>query len=384
MNNKYYIALQLMGINNNIIIEIMKCFNKNELKKLFEGDILELSFKYNIRIDKYIEKFNDKLYINKIIKRSEDVIRKNKELKIKTILYTSKQYPDRLKIIKDPPAIIYLKGRNILKHDLKSVACIGTRTPTTFGVNAIKSIVKNLVNEQFTIISGLAEGVDELVHKICLENNGRTIAVLAHGLDIIYPKKNEGLANHILEKGGTLLSEFPVGTKIEKFMFVNRNRIVSALSKGVVMIEAKQKSGTRHTVNFAIEQNKPIFCPVFTSFSIYSGLNLELIKEKKATTINGNDDYVKIISELGYKIKYDKKAICKIKKNSMNELLNNKIIFEEKDLLNEIDLDKFATFKTEKDKYLKFKSILKDKDLTLKEFFNLIIDKVISENSKER
>ncbi|WP_300902305.1 DNA-processing protein DprA [uncultured Clostridium sp.] len=371
MRNKYYIALQLIGISNECLIDIMKSLSDSELKELFCGNFMEIEFKYNIHITNNIKKFKDENYLNNILNKSENVLEKNKKFGIKTVIYTSKNYPEMLREIKNPPAIIYIKGRNILKGDNKSIACVGTRTPSSYGVNAINSIVTNLSKEKFTVVSGLAEGVDALSHKICLNNNGRTIAVLAHGLDIIYPKKHEGLANEILENGGTLISEYPVGTTVEKFRFVHRNRIISGLSKGILMIEAKEKSGTRHTINFAEEQNKKIFCPVFSKFNEMSGLNLELLNKNKAIPIYGNDDYLKIVYELGYIIKYDTRVKNKIKGSSINKLINQS--------LNNSSLD----MELDKEIYIKFKEILKYNDITIKEFFNSIINKVVEEN-KER
>ena len=378
MKNKYYIALQLMGINNEILINIIKSLSYDELKSLFRGKHFEIEFKYNIRFGKYIDKFNNSIYLNNILKESENVINKNKELGIKTILYTNKFYPQRLRDINNPPAIIYIKGRNILKQDEKSIACIGTRNPTNYGINAIKSIVTNLTKERFTIISGLADGVDGISHMTCLKNNGRTIAVLAHGLDIIYPKKHESLANNILESGGTLLTEYPVGTNIEKFRFVQRNRIVSALSKGVLMIEAKEKSGTRHTINFAEEQNKPIFCPAFGNYSVYSGLNLKLLKNNKAIAIGGTDEYIKIIYNLGYKLKYDKKAINNLKSKEINVLINNYLKNCNININMLRENNGKIGFDINKEMYEKLKRILKEKDITVKEFFNSVIFEVVN------
>lgn len=107
-----------------------------------------------------------------------------------------------------------------------------------------------MAKENFSIISGLALGIDAESHKACLNVGGRTIAILAHGLDMIYPRENIELSKSILNNGGTLISEYPVGTKPDKFRFVDRNRIVSGLSKGTIVFETKEKSGTMHTVDY--------------------------------------------------------------------------------------------------------------------------------------
>ncbi|WP_195926793.1 DNA-processing protein DprA [Sarcina ventriculi] len=368
MNKKYYIALQLMGLTNELIIEIMENVSIGDLKRLFGGDVLDIEFKYNIHFDKHIKMFESIDYLQKKIVYAENIIKKNNELEIKTILYINRYYPKRLKTIKNPPAIIYLRGKNITKLDDKSIACIGTRNPTNYGISAAQSIIGSLSREKFTIISGLAYGIDTIAHKVCLNNNARTIGVLAHGLDMIYPKENEDLANSILKNNGTLISEYPVGTKVDKFRFVNRNRIVSGLASGILMLEAKAKSGTMRTINFAKEQNKEIFCPSFNQFSLQSSLNLELLKNNKATPIYDDYGYVIILHKLGYKVKYDINIIKKIKSDNINNIItDSKFGFN-----NSFDLDK--------ETYTKFKDLLKQNNITCKEFFNSIINNIVSSN----
>ncbi|HFE9685158.1 TPA: DNA-processing protein DprA [Clostridium perfringens] len=380
---KYYIALQLIGISNDILIKIIELLSEKELKDLFENkNILELEFKYNIHMNNYIEKLSDKNFLMKILSDAESVLEKNKLLGIRTIIFTSKYYPKRLKLIKNPPAIIYIKGRNILKSDEKSIACIGTRNPTSYGINVTKSIVTNLTKEKFTIISGLAYGVDKISHEISLKENGRTIAVLAHGLDIMYPKEHYELSKSILENGGTLISEYPVGTKADKFRFVQRNRIVSGLSAGILMIEAKEKSGTRHTVEFAIEQSKKIFVPVFNKFSFESGLNIELLKNKIAIPIQGDDDYIRILYELGYDLKYDKRMINNLKNKKINLLLNDSFKNVNININDLKEFDSKLGVSINKDIYIRFKTILKDRDITVKDFFNSIILGIVNEEER--
>ncbi|MDU4418320.1 MAG: DNA-processing protein DprA [Clostridium perfringens] len=380
---KYYIALQLIGISNDILIKIIELLSEKELKDLFENkNILELEFKYNIHMNNYIEKLSNKNFLMKILSDAESVLEKNKLLGIRTIIFTSKYYPKRLKLIKNPPAIIYIKGRNILKSDEKSIACIGTRNPTSYGINVTKSIVTNLTKEKFTIISGLAYGVDKISHEISLKENGRTIAVLAHGLDIMYPKEHYELSKSILENGGTLISEYPVGTKADKFRFVQRNRIVSGLSAGILMVEAKEKSGTRHTVEFAIEQSKKIFVPVFNKFSFESGLNIELLKNKIAIPIQGDDDYIRILYELGYDLKYDKRMINNLKNKKINLLLNDSFKNVNININDLKEFDSKLGVSINKDIYIRFKTILKDRDITVKDFLNSIILGIVNEEER--
>lgn len=116
-----------------------------------------------------------------------------------------------------------------------------------------------MVNNKIITVSGLAKGIDSICHKETLKAKGRTIAIIGSGLDNIYPYENKGLANEIVEDGGIILSEYPLGTKPEKIHFPARNRIISGISSGIIVIEAKKKSGTMTTVDFALEQGKMVF-----------------------------------------------------------------------------------------------------------------------------
>ena len=383
MEKQYYIALYLIGVKNKILIDIMNTTPKEELKKLFKGNLYEFEFKYNLDLKKYSESLNNKKLMNEKLNEAKKILSINKELKIRTILFKEKMYPNRLKDLKDPPAIIYLKGSNFNKQDLRSVACVGSRKISEFGKSAIESIVANLTKEKFTIISGLAYGVDKTAHETCLNNNGKTVAVLAHGLDTLYPKEHQDLAQRILENGGTLITEYPVGTKADKFRFVARNRIISALSAGVVMIEAKEKSGTNHTINFAIECNRPIFVPLPSEKKLENGLNFKLLDENKAFPVKVKNDYSLIVEQLGYKIKYDKKIIANKKNNSLDKVI---LRLTEKGItpdITKLALNNARTgFDVNKEDYEKFKKILKENDLSIKEFFNVIVNLVV--NTYER
>ncbi|WP_055068969.1 DNA-processing protein DprA [Clostridium massiliamazoniense] len=374
MLKKYYIALYLMGISNENIILIINNFTTEDLKLLFKGkELLNLQFKYNINIEKYIDKFNDSQYIMDILKRAKDIEEKSKRLKIKIIPYNNKFYPKVLKEINNPPAILYLKGKYINKKDEKSVACVGARNINLFGKTSIEAIVPNLVNEKFTIISGLAEGVDAKSHNICLENNGRTIAVLAHGLDMIYPEKNKELAQAILENGGTLISEYPVTFGPEKYRFVNRNRIIAGLAKAVIIFQSKVKSGSMHTVNFALENDKKVFAPypAMVDESV-TGL-AELIKLGKAIPIRCKNDYRLIINALNYRLNRNLKQTKDLKNAILSNLVASNIYNE----VEELDKNKSLSFYTNEESYKEFKKFLIENNLSSSEFFNAVILKYI-------
>jgi DNA processing protein len=189
---------------------------------------------------------------------------------IKEISIKDKNYPKLLKEIKDAPATLYYKGE--LRHKELCFAVVGTRMPSIYGKQVALDITRDLLEADLTIVSGLAPGIDTFAHQVAVEKEKRTIAVLGTGLDekSIYPKSNLELAKKILEKGGCLISEYPPGTRGTKFTFPRRNRIISGLSLGVLVIEAKQKSGALITADLAKKQKRKIFAvpgPIYSSNS---------------------------------------------------------------------------------------------------------------------
>ena len=191
---------------------------------------------------------------------------------IDIISINDKEYPNILKNIYDQPISLYCIGdKRILNQP--SLAIVGCRQATEYGKSATKYFSYNLAKHNVHIISGLAKGVDSYAHigAICAQKDetyphvdksigcGKTIAVVGNGLDMVYPKENIQLAKQIVAMGGAILSEYPLGTKPEKMNFPARNRIISGISKGVLVVEAKEKSGTLITVDFALEQGRDVF-----------------------------------------------------------------------------------------------------------------------------
>lgn len=187
-------------------------------------------------------------------------LKKNFKLGVKIISIKNRAYPDRLKMISDPPLLLYVKGNEELLDARYSIAIVGTREPTNFGIRAGFKLSSLIADEGFVIVSGLAKGCDTVGHLGCLEVNGKTIAVLAGGLDKIYPSENTALAERILECGGCLVSEHSVGIRPRANFFVERDRIQSGLSQAVIVLETGIKGGTLHTVGFAIQQNRVVAC----------------------------------------------------------------------------------------------------------------------------
>ncbi|MBT7060697.1 MAG: hypothetical protein HN976_36730 [Lentisphaerae bacterium] len=167
------------------------------------------------------------------------------------------ELPNSLVGIADPPHILFCEGDSSLLSYRKQVAVIGTRKPTDYGRKCAGKIAQELAERGWCIVSGLAEGIDTAGHEGALAaENGRTVAFLAHGLDMVYPAKNTDLAARIVDQGGALLSEYPPNTKLNRAAFVQRDRLQSGLSVGVIVIETGVKGGTMHTVGFCREQGR--------------------------------------------------------------------------------------------------------------------------------
>lgn len=178
---------------------------------------------------------------------------------ISLLTIEDKNYPARLRQIYDAPALLYVRGK--LEDDEWPLGVVGTRKITSYGRIVVPRIVGELAKQGITIVSGLAFGVDALAHSVTLENKGRTVAVLGSGLDdkTIYPAVNLNLARRIIESGGAVISELPPGTPPLKQNFPHRNRIISGLALGVLVIEADVNSGSLITAKLALDQNRDVF-----------------------------------------------------------------------------------------------------------------------------
>jgi len=163
-----------------------------------------------------------------------------------------------LSAIHTPPSELYIAGKLPGSH-IKSVAIIGSRKPTSYGIEVTHRLAYELAKQGIVIISGLAYGVDTIAHKAALEAGGTTIAVLANGLHTVYPASNSGLAEDIIKNGGALISEKPMGANAMPYDFLKRNRLVSGLADAIIVTEATEKSGTLSTISHALDQNKEIF-----------------------------------------------------------------------------------------------------------------------------
>ncbi|MGB7587794.1 MAG: DNA-processing protein DprA [Solirubrobacterales bacterium] len=181
---------------------------------------------------------------------------------VAVLTFFDERYPDRLREIPDPPAVLFVRGDVSVLAESTLIAVVGTREPTRFGRSVTVELTQALGKAGWGVVSGLAKGIDTLAHQTALEVGTSTVAVMGGGLDRIYPAENAGLAEQIVEAGGALISEQPYGAEPRPANLVARNRLQSGLATAALVTQCGIKSGTMHTVRFATSQGRPVFCPV--------------------------------------------------------------------------------------------------------------------------
>lgn len=277
MNNiKYWIWFsnlkELNCIQKNNILEYISLerlwnLNINDLKKLNQKidnklDEKELycikDINYRVNLDKY-----------------EEYYKKNN---ISLITIKDAKYPEKLKNIYDKPIVLFCKG-NLELLNKNSIAIIGSRKCSKYGMDMSKKIAYMISKSDKCVVSGLARGIDSFAHIGSLQAKGDTIAVLGHGFDMVYPLENKQLYEEIINRNGLIVCEYNIGTKIDRKNFPARNRIISALSDAIIVVEAKKRSGTLSTVDFALEYGKEIFAVPGNIDSINSEGTNNLIKQ---------------------------------------------------------------------------------------------------------
>ena len=206
---------------------------------------------------------------------------------VRALSWHDAEYPARLKEISDPPAVLYVKGR-LSSEDERSIAVVGTRSPTTYGREAAANLSGDLSRRDITIVSGLALGVDAIAHRAALDLERRTVAVVANGLDIVYPREHRQLSERVAEQGA-VVSEAPLGVRPEPRSFPRRNRLISGISLGTLVVEAGENSGARWTVYHALEQDREVFCVPGSIYSPASRLTNRLIQEGAKLAANADD-----------------------------------------------------------------------------------------------
>ncbi len=250
ISNEDIIRLQLVnGLGRKTISKIL-CYIENKNLKLNNfSDIVKLLKDMDIK--------RLKIDLEKIESNVSEILECCKKNKIKIIGIYDDDYPKRLNEIEDRPLILYVDGHEDLLHYNSNIAIVGSRNPSQEGYEISSIFAEKLTEEHCCIVSGFASGCDEAAHNGCLQAKGRTMAVIPSGhLQVL--KNNKALYNMIILNGGAVVSELPPNVKAEKHAFIDRNRVIAALSEGVIVIEGGQKGGTSHTVKFANAYSRPV------------------------------------------------------------------------------------------------------------------------------
>lgn len=280
-NLAYFLGFShFLGIGPTKLSRLVSRFGN--IRSAYEADFDQLK---NIIGEKTATKFVS-------FRKRFDPEKKLKEIKRQDIIVLcqeSKQYPPQLRNLSDPPICLYIKGKlnrfNFAKN--RFFAIVGTRKPSPYGQKIAGNFGYCLSEAGFIIVSGMAIGIDTIAHKASLAAGGKTIAVLGCGVDIIYPAINTPLYNQIIDRGGLIISEFPPGHTVQKGLFIARNRLISGLSQGVMVVEGAKDSGSLITARYAAAQGKEVFAPPNPITSKLSAAPNNLIKQgaKPVTSI---------------------------------------------------------------------------------------------------
>lgn len=272
-----------------------------EYLDIFKLDEFQLRKYFNIDAIEY------KKIIDSQTLSLDEEIKNLKKNKVKVLSLKSSNYPEELKNISQPPVFLYYKGDiSLLKG--KRIGVVGTRKATVYGKITCEKMTEDLVNNEITTVSGLALGIDSICHKKTLDKNGKTIAVVGSGLDVIYPKENRILWENI-EKSGLIISEYPLGTEPIGYNFPMRNRIIVGLSRGILVIESQKKGGSLITAELALEEGREVFAVPGDIFSPSSEGCNNLIKNSQAKLTTDVKD---IIIEYGWELKNNKNNNLKL------------------------------------------------------------------------
>lgn len=292
------------GISNGIIGKFIEYFKTPE------------NIWYNFMQEKdNINFINENIKMQLIRKKNkfpEILLERIKKENISIITIFDEDYPKKLKTINNPPYILYIKG-DVSYFDGVLIAVVGSRKATNYGKWVTEKLTKELAELGVIIVSGFANGLDTIAHKTAIKHNTKTIAVLGSGIDIIYPKKNINIYNEVISNG-MIITEQTFGMSPLASNFPNRNRIISGLCEGVLIVEAKEKSGTLITASHAAEQGREVFVVPGNIDSIYSKGTNALIKDGAKITTSIYD----ICEEIGF-LKNRVDNIKKIKMEQLNE-----------------------------------------------------------------
>lgn len=313
-DKKYWLWLSsLPGVGSKSCLNLIRHFGSAE-------NVYQCSFSELLASGLIRERIARNISENKNLDAINEYLKTVKENGIKVYTINDNEYPENLKNIYDPPPVLYVKGE-LIKEDLLAVSIVGSRKASGYGLKVAERIALRLAELGITIVSGMALGIDSAAHRGALAAKGRTIAVFACGLKYVYPMTNYRLSREIL-KSGAIISEYPFDTEAYPAQFPARNRIISGMSLGVIVVEAGEKSGSLITADFALEQGREVFAvPGNINSSNSKGTNA-LIKSG-AKLISKIED---IIEELNLSVIYKEK-------NNINKYDNSDISSEESRIL---------------------------------------------------
>ncbi len=233
--------------------------------------------------------------------KADESLDRASELCLTVLTQGSPQFPTRLARIPDPPLLLYVRGNVEAIAVEESIAIIGTRKPTEYGIRSAHRLALRCAEARVVVVSGLAKGCDGAAHEGCLDADGKTVAVLAHGLDTVYPAAHRDLAARIVDGGGALMSEYSPAVRARSSFFVERDRLQSGLARAVLVIETDVKGGTMHTVGFAHEQGRLVAClnhPEHLWGVASTKGTQRLIKEGNAVSIDNGSDLARLIQQV--------------------------------------------------------------------------------------
>lgn len=284
------IFLQTLYLTEEFYNELLTLDYLDDIFQMEEEDFVKFEFATKKNIDKILKNRN-KEYLDKMV---EDI---NKYCS-QVITIFDEDYPVELNFIERPPKVLFVKGLPLDTSRVK-MGVVGARKCTAYGKYTVEKFVSELARMKCTIVSGMAQGIDAHAHKVALENEGYSIGVLGTGVDSKFPKSNHRLYERMYEQG-TIISEYPIGAAALPFNFPERNRIISGLSDGVIVVEAKDRSGSLITARLAAEQGREVFAVPGNINSLYSVGTNKLIRdgaiplielEDITSTISGLQEY---------------------------------------------------------------------------------------------
>jgi DNA processing protein len=294
----YLLALQgLKGIGAQRALQIVREFpDRASLERANASDI---GLRLETRLSKLLLQAM-KAEWNAALDRARRVLNEELDCNIVPLPITDDEYPPLLKLIKNPPPILHMRGSVEALSQSSMVAVVGTRNASKLGKEIAHRIASKLASMGFVVVSGLAKGIDAAAHRGVLDARGRTVAVLGTDLVKIYPKENRGLADEIVEMGGCLVTEVKLRETTTKKTFVERDRIQSGLSLGVIAVQSKKSGGTMHTVRFAEAQGRLVYCPRPLVSDLYDNRYegiLALVAAGRARAFDA-EDYPSLASEM--------------------------------------------------------------------------------------